>query len=207
MRFTSERKAFERLKSHSSGKSRKEFERAAAELIVSYNTTIPENRFIVGGAMEVFVCALLRSAGVSAWLYGEQSQGGDIMLPNDLKLSCKGTFTKSWSAVGLINLRGQGHREWKHATLFIRSGVGIVYGDPSMVAPKEIKHSGDQITLSGKALQALCSEPVNVLSLDVPFKPPTESTGDSKVASRSVAIEILRSTKSAKLLKLANKMF
>ena len=207
MQFTSERRAFNRLKSHSLDEARREFEQASKELIVSYNTTIPENRFIVGGAMEVFVFALLRSVGVSAWLYGEQSQGGDIMLPNDKKLSCKGTFTKSWSAVGLINLRGEGHREWQHATLFIRSGVGIVYGDPSMVDPKEIKHGGDQIELSGKALRALCESQPNVFELDIPFKPPTESTGESKVASRSVALEILRSTQSAKLLKSADKMF
>ncbi|MCY4158327.1 MAG: hypothetical protein OXF48_01790 [Bacteroidetes bacterium] len=207
MQFTSERKAFDRLKSHCPSDSRKEFELASKELILSYNTTIPENRFIVGGAMEVFVCALLRSSDVSAWLYGEQSHGGDIMLPQDKKLSCKGTFTKGWSAVGLINIRGSGHREWQHATLFIRSGTGIVYGDPTMVDPKEIKHSGDQTALSGKALKELCNDPLNVMPLDIPFKPPSESTAASEVASRTVALEILRNTQSSKLLDLAGKMF
>ncbi len=85
MQYIHERRVFQRLREHSSDTARKEFERASTELILSYNTTIPENRFIVGGAMEVFVCALLRSVGIHAILYGEESHGGDILLPNDNK--------------------------------------------------------------------------------------------------------------------------
>ncbi|MCY4224109.1 MAG: hypothetical protein OXF06_04670 [Bacteroidetes bacterium] len=89
----------------------------------------------------------------------------------------------------------------------MRSGIGIVYGDLSMVDSKEIKNPGDQVTLSGKALRNLCNDPSNVLSLRIPFKPPTESTGESKVASRSVAMEVLRNTDSSELLRVSDQLF
>ena len=76
-----------------------------------------------------------------------------------------------------------------------------------MVDPSEIKNPGDQITLSGKALRKLCNDPSNVLSLNIPFKPPTESTGESKVASRSVAMEVLRNTDSSELLRVSDQLF
>ena len=95
MQYTHERRVFQRLREHSSDTARKEFERASAELILSYNTTIPENRFIVGGAMEVFVCALLRSVGIHAILYGEESHGGDILLPNDKNYLARALLPKA----------------------------------------------------------------------------------------------------------------
>ncbi len=76
-----------------------------------------------------------------------------------------------------------------------------------MVDSKEIKNPGDQVTLSGKALRNLCNDPPNVLSLRIPFKPPNESTGGSKVASGSVAMEVLRNTDSSELLRVSDQLF
>ena len=122
------------------------------------------------------------------------------------RLGCVGCKL-GWPAVGLINLMGSGHREWQHAALFIRSGTEIVYEDPSMVDPEEIRHGRDQIALSGKALRALCEDESNVMPLDIPFKPPTEATGESKVVCRSVALEVLRFTDSRNLLSIVDKLF
>ena len=78
-----ERRAFDRLRLDCSGESRGEYEQAIAILTQRYNTTIYENRFTVGGAVEVFTYALLKTVGIDCTLYGDQAAGGDILLPGD----------------------------------------------------------------------------------------------------------------------------
>ncbi len=60
------------------------------------NTAIYENRFIAGGAVEVFAFALLRTVGIECTLYGDQAMVGDILLPNDRKLSVKSSSGALW---------------------------------------------------------------------------------------------------------------
>ncbi|MGC8843893.1 MAG: hypothetical protein ACP5QS_08130 [bacterium] len=53
------------------GKERTEFEKAIEKLLNEYDTADWENRFVVGGAMEVLFCALVNSLGFSSkWLAG-----------------------------------------------------------------------------------------------------------------------------------------
>ena len=119
--YATERRVFERLKSDCSDQAKLEYELAFNTLIERYNTTIHENRFTTGGAVEVFTYALLCSVGIDCTLYADQSKSGDILLPNDKKLSLKGTFTGGASDVKLINQLGEGNRSWTTATLFIIS--------------------------------------------------------------------------------------
>ena len=88
--YTQEREIFERLKTNCSADARHEYELAINTLLSRYNTTIYENRFVVGGAVEVFTCALLRSVEIECSLYGDQGRNGDILLPNGRKLSVTG---------------------------------------------------------------------------------------------------------------------
>ena len=57
-----ERKVFDILKERTSGQVRQEYETAIAMLLERYNTTIHENRFVAGGAVEVFTYALLNQS-------------------------------------------------------------------------------------------------------------------------------------------------
>ena len=199
--YFAERRVFDRLKSDCSTESKQEYELAVATLVERYNTTIYENRFIVGGAVEVFTYALLRSVGIDCTLYGDQAKSGDILLPNDKKLSVKGTFTGGASEVRLMNKQGGGARVWDTATLFVVSGVGIVYGAPDMVSPENIKDMSDAIVLKRKGLQNLIADHDNVFELEISQKPPTEMTGFSHKASTAVAKQILFELQSKKLLK------
>ena len=65
-RYTAERRAFDWLRDTCPEAARRDYEQAIRTLVERYNTTIYENRFVVGGAVEVFTWALLRSAGIAA---------------------------------------------------------------------------------------------------------------------------------------------
>ena len=121
--YRAERRVFDRLVADCTEQARQEYEDAVAILAQRYNTTIYENRFVVGGAVEVFTYALLKTVGIDCTLYGDQSAAGDILLPGDHKLSVKSRFTRT-GPITLANKRGQGARVWQTATLFVlcRSG-------------------------------------------------------------------------------------
>lgn len=188
--YAQERRVFDRLRSDCSDEAKDEYEKAIAKLLSTYNTTIHENRFIAGGAVEVFTYALLRSVGIDCH-YGAQGRSGGILLPNDRKLSIKGTFTGGPSNVKLMNKLGGGHREWATATLFVVSGVGLVYGSPDTVAREYVKDVGDGTELRKAGLQELIDNPDNLFEAEIAQKPPTEMADFSKKASTAVARQIL----------------
>lgn len=191
-RYAQEQRAFDFLKSACPEAAKGEYEVAVNALLQYYNTTIYENRFIVGGAVEVFTYAILRATGISCTLYADQSKSGDILLPNDRKLSIKGTFTGGPADVKLMNKLGEGEREWATATLFVISEVGIVYGAPDMVKPEHIQDVKDGVMLRKVALVELIRENANVFKLDISRKPPTVMTGFSHKASTAVANQIMQ---------------
>lgn len=190
-KYAQERRVFDRLRSDCSDEARGEYEDAIATLLCTYNTTIHENRFIVGGAVEIFTYALLRSVEIDCHPYDAQSRSGGILLPNDRKLSVKGTFTGGPANVKLMNKLGGGHREWTTATLFVVSGVGLVYGSPDMVAKEYVKDVKDGTQLKKAGLQTLIDNPANLFKAEIAQKPPTEMAGFSKKASTAVAHQIL----------------
>ena len=198
--YSAERRAFDRLKNGCSLEAKDEYEKAIQILVERYNTTIYENRFTVGGAVEVFTYALLRSVGIDCTLYGDQAKSGDILLPNDKKLSVKATFTGGAKDVRLLNKQGGGERLWDTATLFIISNVGIVYGTPEMVNHNDIKDVNDAVILKRKGLLFLMSDESNIFEMNISQKPPTEMTGFSHKASTALARQILFETKSKSLL-------
>ncbi|MXX95892.1 MAG: hypothetical protein F4039_10725 [Gammaproteobacteria bacterium] len=200
MSFNSERRAFNRLKNDCSGRAKAEFEEALRILIERYNTTLYENRFIVGGAVEVFTYALLRSVGVACQLYGDIEKSGDILLPNHKHLSIKSSFKGGLSNIRLLNKMGEGERFWDTATLFIVANVGIIYGAPDMVSPEDIKDAKDAVELKRSGLKLLANDERNVFDIHIPQKPSTEMTGFSQKASTAVAKQVLSEAKSSSLL-------
>ena len=189
--YKQEQRVFRRLREDCTENAKQQYEQAVSEVLGSYNTTIYENRFVVGGAVEVFTYALLRTVGIDCRLYGDQATSGDILLPNGRILSVKGTFTGGASNIKLVNKLGGGHRPWTAATLFVVSSVGIVFGAPDMVAPEHVRDVKDGTELSKAGLQALINNPDNVLKMRIATKPPTEVTGFSQKASTAVALKVL----------------
>jgi len=200
MSYRQERRVFDRLKKDITPKARQEYENACNILIERYNTTIRENRFTVGGAVEVFTCALLRTVGIDCNLYSEQSTHGDLILPNHKLLSIKGVFTGGADNVGILNKQGKGTRDWTTATLFIVSEVGIVYGTPDMVSPEHLKDKPDQLMLHKKGLTQIISDAKNIVPMELSKKPPTEMAGFAQKASVAVAKQIMRETESELLI-------
>lgn len=190
MTYRREQEAFQRLRNNCSEDVAREYETAIKTLLEQYNTTIYENRFVVGGAVEIFTCALLRKSGVEC-IYAGQETGGDLLLPQGEKISIKGSFTEKHANIKLINKLGDGARYWETATLFVRSGIGIVYGDPSMVSEKYVQQIGDGVSLKYNAIKELKKEERNVFPLNLPIKAPKEKAGASRKASVAVAKQIL----------------
>ena len=62
--FDIERNCFKHLQENLSNKAKAEYETGIKHLIERYNTAIYENRFTVGGVVEVFTLALMRSTGI-----------------------------------------------------------------------------------------------------------------------------------------------
>ena len=135
------------FKDNLSNKTRQEYEIGIRTLIERYNTTIRENRFVVGGVVEIFTMALLRSTGIEVSAYGAESVAGDLILPDLKMFSVKSSFTSSGS-IRLVNTMGDSATNWTTATLFVLANVGIVYGDPLMVVEGDLNrtlldHLGD----------------------------------------------------------------
>jgi len=189
--YAQERRVFDRLRSNCSEGAKSDYETAVARLLNRYNTTIRENRFIVGGAVKFFTCSLLRSVGIDCSLFEEQSHPGDILLPNDGKLLIKSTFTGGPADVKLMNKLGGGHQIWATATLFVISEVGLVYGSPDMVAEEHIKDVNEGTKLTKAGLQSLISMPDNLFKVKIARKPPTETTGSNQKDSTAIARQIL----------------
>lgn len=185
-----ERRVFERLRTECSEQAKREYEMAVKRLLRRYNTTIHENRFVVGGVIEVFTYTLLRSVGIKCELCGSQSKDGDIILSNGRLLSVKGTFT-GVSNVKLLNQLGGGSRSWTASTLFVVSGVGIVFGAPDMVRHEHVQSTGDGVILKRTGLQYLIDSPENVVAMSIVRKPPTKSAESSEKASTALARQIL----------------
>ena len=200
MRFNSERRVFNRLQQDCSDEAKQEYEEVLRILVERYNTTVYENRFVVGGAVEVFTCALLRSVGIDCTLYSDISKSGDILLPNDKKLSLKATFKGGLTSIRLLNKMGEGERIWDTATLFVVAEIGVIYGTPDMVLPEHIKDVTDAVELKRAGLKQLTENEANIFNVHISRKPPTEMTGFSHKASTAVAKQLLFETKSTKLL-------
>ena len=194
-----EREVFDKLRRNCSEECRREYEQAVETLVFRYNTSVYENRFVVGGALEVFTLGLLRTAGVRCELVSEQATGGDILLDNDAMFSVKSSLV-GISDIRLINQMGKGERHWSTATLFVVSQVGIVFGTPEMIPASEIKAAGDALVLKKKGLNSLISNNKNVIPLNIPIKPSSKLISSSMKASSAVARQILYDTNSQTLL-------
>ena len=161
---------------------------AIRALVTEYSTSIRENRFTVGGAIEHIIGAAMRAAGLPARNRGHLERGSDIRV-DGVGLSIKGLFSRGLGAVGLINTRGANAAVvWADATILVLAGVGIGYVDPVLL-PDSTVLTSDQLQLPKKAyLGFLRTHPEYLIALPIPGNPKSEAT---RVASYAVAEEIL----------------
>ena len=194
MAYDAEFNAFQQLKAGLSKELADEFVAALENLHSRFNTTIPENRFIVGDVLDWFMHALLLSSGVKVQRDDRIGAGtGFILPPSQTWVSLKSEFTTKRSAhIGLVNKQGHSRPEWTVATLFVLSEVGILYCDPSMVPKGSVKDRGDQIAISRRDVQQAAADGRYRLNLPIPSKQATSAAHKSETASQAIALQILQ---------------
>ena len=188
--FNIERNCFRHLQENLSSEAKSEYETGVKHLVERYNTAIYENRFTVGGVVEVFTLALMRSTGLEIEGCGSEAQGGDLILPNGRMFSLKSSFTRGGSVI-LVNTRGDSRTDWETATLFVLSNVGIVYGDPDMTQEDDLNRVADNLQIKRTALNRFAQVPSNLIPMEIPLKPPTEMADSSMKASDAVARQLM----------------
>ncbi len=161
-----------------------EFEKAVERLVMEYDTANWENRFVVGGALEVLFCALLNSMGFRCkWL---KEARYDIEI-NTVKFSMKSNFTGAGD-IRLINILGDEIVEWEEPTLFFISDLGICYADPGMGLPT--KRTGDALIIRTRDIKSMLEKDDRwLLPVKIPRKP--RNSKKIKTASYDVAKSIL----------------
>jgi len=171
-----------------------EFEKAIQKLVREYDTANWENRFVVGGALEVLFCALLNSMKFKCkWL---KETRYDIEI-NNVKFSLKSNFTGEGD-IRLINILGDKKAVWDEPTIFFISDIGICYADPSMEL--STKHTSDALTIKTKDIKNMIEENDEwLISVSIPRKP--VNSAKIKTASFDVAKSILEEINSKYLRK------
>lgn len=186
--FKETRKKFQEIKKKiedpDSREKTKEFERALEKLLFEYDTANWENRFVVGGALEVLFCALLNSLGFKTeWL---KEARYDINI-DGLSFSLKSSFTSSGD-IRLINILGEEKAKWEEPTLFFISEFGICYADPKMNL--KTKHTSDALTINVKEIKELIEKDQRwIIKITIPRKKSQPKI--IKTASYDVAKSIL----------------
>ncbi len=188
--FDIERNCFKHLQENLSNDAKAEYETGIKHLIERYNTAIYENRFTVGGVVEVFTLALMRSTGIEIEGCGSEAQGGDLILPSGRMFSLKSSFTRGGSVI-LVNTRGDSGTDWETATLFVLSNVGIVYGDPDMAQEDDLNRTADNLQIKRTALNRFAQDPLKLIPMEIPLKPLTEMAISSMKASDAVARQLM----------------
>ena len=188
--FEIERDCFKHLKENLSSEAKTEYETGVKHLVERYNTAIYENRFTVGGVVEVFTLALMRATGIEIEGCGSEAQGGDLILPNGRMFSLKSSFTRDGSVI-LVNTRGDSGTDWKTATLFVLSNIGIVYGDPDMAEEDDLNRASDNLHIKRSALNRFAQDLSKLIPMEIPLKPPTELADSSMKASDAVARQLM----------------
>jgi len=121
-----------------------EFLKSLEKLISEYPTSIWENRFAVGGALEIIFCAFLRCLGFNCKRLNNEKRY-DVEI-NECKFSIKSNFSGS-GEIRLINtMGGDSEAKWGEPTIVFMGGKGIYYIDPCMGL--KTKKKNDAITVN-----------------------------------------------------------
>jgi len=176
-----------------------EFQKSIQKLIEEYNTANWENRFVVGGALEILFCVFLRSLKFQCkWLKEERY---DIEVEG-VKFSLKSNFVGSGD-IRLINILGNKRAIWEEPTLFFISGIGICYADPQMEL--KTKHTRDALVIEIEELKNLLKKTDEwLIPISIPRKP--KNSKKIKTASYDVAKGILEEINSKYLMKYINEI-
>ncbi|NPA31967.1 MAG: hypothetical protein GXO37_08240 [Chloroflexi bacterium] len=135
-RFERERTGFATFKSCFLARPNLQTEvaRAVEALYARYDTAIRENRFVVGGALEIILGAALRACGLPVRHRGTETVEWDLLWAEGPGgYSIKSLLKPGTRSTRLVNVLGREvtPEMWQAATLFVLP-EGIVYADPDL---------------------------------------------------------------------------
>ncbi len=190
--FEYERGVFSRLKAGFTAYE-EDLRKGLRILIENYNTTIYENRFVVGGAVEYFIGILLNHLKIPAEIIGDESVSSDIRLANGKGISVKSSFTKKTNEIRLINTMGESEdAKWATPTIFVIANQGIGYADHDLIDKEYLERQKDCLTLKTKGLYDFWNDNEKFfIKTEIPEKP-TKPATKSKKASEEVAKNIIK---------------
>lgn len=169
---------------------RDDVEKAFDLLLSRYNTRIYENRFLVGGVAERIIAAAFAALGHEATKTGVKVTRTDLKVL-DSDLSVKGAFKPKTRDIRLINTMGNTSKPiWDEPTIFIASGLGIGYADPTLLPEKTRKLKDALVIRFSELCEFWESSPSHFVGMNIPFS--RVDIEGSDVASRAVADEIFR---------------
>ncbi|MGB4032666.1 MAG: hypothetical protein WBK94_10490 [Tenuifilaceae bacterium] len=178
---------------------REQMERAIEDVFWTYDTSIPENRFIVGGVIEYVLGAAMRACSVLVRHRGVLKMDEDLLFDDSengysVKAILKGTGTRLVNVMGAAPTRAR----WHSATIFLIPDLGLVYADPALEwwtshLEECIRPSSDALTVSVRCIRAFVAE---CPEWQAPCKLPQESnrparTHPARTASGDIAAQVL----------------
>ena len=193
MTFNNEREIFSDFKSGLQDNLvvLEEFLAACRAVNLRFDTSIYENRFIVGGVVEQLLGASMRAVGCDIDNVAKTSRGVDLASSTlDAGFSVKAQFKKG-AEIRLVNTMGRSGASavWAHATIFVIVGIGIGYADPGLILNGLVPRN-DVLTLKSSSLAELwAAHSQYLIQCDVPAKP--KKSNQSRVASDVVAQDIM----------------
>ena len=202
-RFEIERQGFAQFKHHFVAHTQLQTEvaRAVRALYERYDTAIRENRFVVGGALEIILGATLRACGLPVRHRGTEVVDWDLLFEDATAGYSIKSLPRS-SSTRLVNVMNRTVTPdlWRAATLFVLP-EGIVYADPDLPWWRERLHDhavlvprSDALVVKRRAIRAFASEhPQWIVSWDNPFALPVQDERRGvRTASYDVATTILK---------------
>lgn len=180
---------------------KKEFEDMLEHVIGSYNTTIYENRFLVGGMVEYIVLAAFNAfddvftakhtgkTNARSDIEVEYTENGEHLVA---QYSIKGAFTERIGDIILINFQGDGsNASWDDGTIFVLAQNSVMYADSSIL-PDVVRNRSDSLVIpAGKILEHSTIQNEYTIDVAVPVKPGTDKASESRVASEDLAKELI----------------
>jgi hypothetical protein len=198
MIFSLERDRFQQFRQCFPGEVRTATERAIRQIYEEYDTGLRENRFVVGGVVELIVGCALRACGIPVRHRGLMQTELDLRFEDaDGGYSVKALFKSP--TTNLVNVLGQPPTldRWRTATLFVAGDIGIVYSDPSLPwweahLARCVRPTSGALTIRRRCLREFAqAEPTWVVDCMVPGGRSPRALHPLRAASTDVASRIL----------------
>ncbi len=169
------------------------------DLTNDYNTSIHENRFVVGNVIQRLTKTLLDHALSTSNMkckFKDDGQNGIEICNEKESAIIKVQYTGEVSRITLKNKLSDNLSNWNWACLIIIGGKGMFYSDHSLVSSDYIKEESGALILTKKGVEDLIQKEEWKINMDIPQK--LKRTNGGKVTSELLTKNLLCGNKKFK---------